>query len=85
MTIENIARIAKVASNKSYIESQVKMTILSCPDLTTMFTTTKHGQRDQHNRGDHDGYEEVGSCMRKLEVVQLYIRKSEAIWKANHE
>ena len=84
MTIENIARIAKVASNKSYLESQ-EMTILSCPVLTTMFTTTKHDQRDQHDRGNHDDYEEVGSCMRKLEVVQLYKRKSEAIWKANHE
>ena len=34
-----------------------------------MFTTTKHDQRDQHDRGDHDDDKEVGSYMMKLEVV----------------
>ena len=45
------------------------MTVLPCRVLTTMFTTTKHDQRDQHDRGDHDDDEEVGSYMMKLEVV----------------
>ena len=45
------------------------MTVLSCRVLTTMFTTTKIDQRDQHDRGDHDDDEEIGSYMRKLEVV----------------
>ena len=67
--MENIARIAKVNSYKIFFESQVKMTVLSCPVLTAMFITTKHDQRDQPDRGDYDDYEEVGSCMRKLEVV----------------
>ena len=54
---ENIARIAKAASNNS-------CPVLSCPD--------HHDHHDHRDRGDHDDHgdpEEVGSYMRMLEVV----------------
>ena len=59
----NIARIAKAANHKLRGKSS----------LNVSFVPTRnhdhHDHHDQHDQHDHGDHEEVGSYMRKLEVV----------------